>query len=163
MRKLTVTICLTLTILLGSVGMSASADFQKGAAAAQRGDLATALREWKLLAEQGNASAQFNLGVLYRDGQGVPKNEETAVKWFRLAAEQGNANAQYSLGLMYGTGQGVIQDWVYAHMWGNLGASNGSESGGELRDLAAKEMTPAEISKAQDLASECARKKYTGC
>ena len=64
---------------------------------------------------------------------------------------------------MYGTGQGVIQDWVYAHMWGNLGASNGSESGGELRDLAAKEMTPAEISTAQKLASECVRKKYKGC
>ena len=48
-------------------------------------------------------------------------------------------------------------------MWGNLGASNGSEGGGELRDLAAKEMTPAQIAEAQKLARECARKKYKGC
>ena len=83
-------------------------------------------------------------------------------EWTPLAI-LGNADAQYSLGLMYGTGQGVIQDWVYAHMWGNLGASNGSEGGGELRDLAAKEMTPAQIAEAQKLARECVGKKYKGC
>jgi hypothetical protein len=53
MRKLTATLCLTLTILLGSAGVSESADFQKGLTAAQRGDFATALREWKPLAERG--------------------------------------------------------------------------------------------------------------
>jgi uncharacterized protein len=125
MKRLTATLCLTLTILLGSVGMSASADFQKGAAAAQRGDYATALREWKLLAEQGNASAQFNLGVLYRDGQGVPKNEETAVKWFKLAAEQGLANAQFNLGVMYENGQGVPKNDETAVMWYRLSAEQG--------------------------------------
>ena len=66
MRKLTATLCLTLTILLGSAGMSASADFQKGLTAYKSGDFATALREWKPLAEQGNVNAQFNLGFMYR-------------------------------------------------------------------------------------------------
>jgi hypothetical protein len=55
MRKLTATLCLTLAVLLGSVGMSRSADFQKGLTAYQSGDHATALREWEPLAEQGNA------------------------------------------------------------------------------------------------------------
>ncbi|MEE2933563.1 MAG: tetratricopeptide repeat protein [Pseudomonadota bacterium] len=199
MRKLTATLCLTLAILLGSVGMSASADFQKGAAAYKRGDYATAVREWKPLAKQGHAKSQYNLGVMYRDGQGVPKNYKTAAKWYTLAAKQGYANAQYSLGLrydkgqgvpqddktavkwyklaaeqgfanaqtnmgmMYGLGKGVIRDWVYAHMWGNIAASNGNEGGGKVRDIAAKNMTPADISKAQDLARECVRKKYKGC
>jgi uncharacterized protein len=62
MRNLTATICLTLAVLLGSAGMSWSADFQEGYAAYKNGDYATALREWKPFAEQGYASAQNNLG-----------------------------------------------------------------------------------------------------
>ena len=62
MKNLTATLCLTLTILVGSVGMSASADFQKGYTAAMSGDYATALREWTPLAEQGDARAQFQIG-----------------------------------------------------------------------------------------------------
>ena len=64
MKHLTATICLTIAVLLGSVGVSESADFQKGVTAFQSGDYATALREWKPLAKQGNASAQHNLGVM---------------------------------------------------------------------------------------------------
>ena len=94
MRKLTTIICLTLAVLLGSARMSASADFQKGAAAAQRGDYSTALREWKPLAEQGNADAQNNLGLMYREGQGVPQDYKTAVKWYQRAAEQGDAGSR---------------------------------------------------------------------
>jgi len=97
MRTLTATICLTLAVLLGSAGVSWSADFQKGFAAYQSGDYATALREWKPLAEQGNAVAQFSLGVMYELGRGVPQNHEIALKWYRLAAEQGDGAAQYLL------------------------------------------------------------------
>ena len=86
MRNLTVTICLTIAVLLGSAGMSWGADLQKGLAAAQRGDFATALREWRPLAQQGNADAQHNLGVMYEKGPGVPQNYKTAVKWYILAA-----------------------------------------------------------------------------
>ncbi len=58
MKRLTATLCLTIAVLLGSTGISESADFQKGAAAAQSGDYATALRGWTPLAEQGDASAK---------------------------------------------------------------------------------------------------------
>jgi TPR repeat protein len=85
------------------------------------------------------------------------------VKWCRLAAEQGHAFSQYSLSATYAFGLGVLKDYVYAHMWGNLAASNGNKNGGELRDIVAKEMTPADISTAQKLARECVRKKYKGC
>ncbi len=121
------------------------------------------LRTITLAAEQGHADAQYNLGNMYRKGEGVPQDDKTAVKWYTLAAEQGLAYAQYSLGLMYALGYGVIQDNVYAHMWGNIAASNGLENGGKLRDLAAKEMTPSQLEKAQDLARECVRKNYKGC
>jgi TPR repeat protein len=100
---------------------------------------------------------------MYDNGYGVLQDDKTAVKWYTLAAEQGNAYAQYNLGVMYRDGQGVLQDNVYAHMWWNLAASNGNENGGELRDIVAKKMTPADISAAQDLARECVGKNYKGC
>ena len=96
MGKLTAVLCLIIAALFGSARLSQGADFQKGLTAVQSGDFATALREWAPLAEQGRASAQFNLGQLYREGQGVPKDYKTAVKWYTLAAEQGHAKAQYS-------------------------------------------------------------------
>jgi len=64
MKRTLATICLTLTLLFGSAGMSRSADFQKGQTAYQDGGFATALREWKPLAEQGYAPAQKNLKYL---------------------------------------------------------------------------------------------------
>ena len=101
MRNLTATICLAVALLLGSAGVSWSQDSKRVLPHTKSGDYATALREWTPLAKQGNASAQFNLGLMYRKGQGVPQDYKTAVKWYRLAAEQGNASAQFNLGVMY--------------------------------------------------------------
>ena len=78
--------------------------------AAQSGDFATALKEWKPLAEEGNAAAQNNLGLMYHNGWGVPQDDKEAVYWYRLAVEQGYATAQYNLGLLYEKGKGVPQD-----------------------------------------------------
>ena len=61
-------------------------------------------------AEQGDATAQFNLGNMYANGEGVPKDDAEAVKWFRLAADQGYAAAQLNLGAAYTNGQGVLKD-----------------------------------------------------
>ena len=66
MKRLLPVLCLTIAVLLGSVGVSWSADFQKGGDAYNRGDYATALREWKPLAEQGDAGAQYGLGVMVK-------------------------------------------------------------------------------------------------
>ena len=161
MNKTLITFFTFLFCLTSSVGWSA--DFQKGLTAAQKGDFATALREWIPLAEQGNAVAQFNLGIMYDNGRGVLQNYKTAAKWYRLSAEQGFAIAQYNLGLMYAKGQGVIQDNVIAHMWSNIGASNGNKNAVKVRDIVVKEMTSADISTAQKLARECVEKKYKGC
>src|SRR5262245_50685230 len=69
-------------------------------AASASGDYATALRLLRPLADQGDAFAQLNLGVMYDNGRGVPRNYAEAAKWFRLAADQGLANAQLNLALM---------------------------------------------------------------
>ena len=97
---------------------AAGQDFNKGLEAYGRGDYATALREWRPLADAGYAVAQYNVGVMYRHGRGVPQDHAEAVKWYRLAAAQGDANAVKS------------------------------------RDPLASKMTPADISKAQQLAKE---------
>ena len=70
------------------------ADFQAGSEAYKHGDYATALREWRPLAEQGDAIAQFNLGYLYANGQGVPRDFVQARYWYEKAAAQGQADAQ---------------------------------------------------------------------
>ena len=94
MNRLLILPVLLLTLLVGNPAVSA--DFQRGADAYRSGDYATALREWKPLAEQGNADAQFNLGLMYEKGWGVPQDYKTAMKWYRLAAEQGDADSQFN-------------------------------------------------------------------
>ena len=109
------------------------------------------------------AEAQFNLGVMYSKGQGVPQGYAEAVRWYRLAAEQGFAEAQTNLGTRYALGQGVPQNYVRAHMWFNLSSANGAELGSENRDITAGEMTPVDILIAERLARECMAKGYKGC
>ena len=112
------------------------------------------MKWYRLAAEQGLVRAQYNLGVMYDNGQGVPQDYKEAVKWYRLAAEQGLARAQYNLGVMYGTGQGVLQDYAKVHMWFNLGASQGGENAKKGRDIVAGMMTPAQIADAQKMARD---------
>ena len=134
--------------------------YEDADAAYFKGDYTTALRLYRPLAEQGNAEAQYSLGVMYDNGQGVTQNYAEAVKWYRKAADQGDARAQFNLGIMYAKGEGVPQDYVQAHKWVNLAAGGfpASESGSRnvaviLRDNVAAEMTAAQIAKAQELAS----------
>ncbi len=108
-------------------------------------------------AEQGDASAQYNLGVMYAKGQGVALDYKVAAKWYTKAAEQGYARAQYKLGVRYAIGHGVAQDYVMAHMFFNIAAIDGDKSAIESRDLVAKRMTSAQIAEAQKLAREWMR------
>ena len=136
-------------------------DFDEGVAALRNHDYATAIKIFKTLAEQGDADAQSNLGVLYYKGQGVPKDYKEAARWFRKTAEQGQADAQFNLGLMYYKGQGVPKDYVTAYMWYNLAAQDSglSESAGEIRDALASMMSSAQIARAQQMSREWSRKQ----
>ena len=123
MRTLIIIPVLLFSLFLGA--SSYSADFNKGLTAAQSGDFATALKEWKPLAEEGNAVAQNNLGLMYHNGWGVPQDYKEAVYWYRLAVEQGYSIAQYNLGLMYEKGKGVPQDDKEAARLYRLAAEQG--------------------------------------
>ena len=113
---------------------------------------------YRLAAEQGVAGAQCRLGVMYADGQGVPRDDAEAVRWFRLAADQGDAEAQGGLGFAYGTGRGVEQDFVTSYMWLTLAIATltGPTRHGAMkfRDTIAAAMTSAQVAEAQRLARE---------
>ena len=131
MKKLLATLCLTIAVILGNVKVSESAEPIDGvclpktkhyhlpisgkcSAAYEAGDYGTAPREFRPLAEQGYPDAQFELGLMYKHGAGVPKDNKEAMKWFKLAAElgysdakliiaaeNGDKNAAFRLGGMY--------------------------------------------------------------
>ena len=128
-----------------------SAGFNDGMIAHERGDYATALREFRALAEQGAAMAQYNLGLMYGKGQGLPQDYGEAARWVRKAAEQGIAKAQNYLGLMYGTGNGFTQNLVQAHKWFSLAATQGDKDAPKFRDIVANDMTPAQIAETHRL------------
>jgi len=77
------------------------------------------------LAKQGDARAQYNLALMYANGEGVPQDYKAAVKWYTLAAEQGLAQAQYNLAWMYDHGEGVPEDDKAAVKWYSLAAEQG--------------------------------------
>ena len=105
-------------------------------------------------AEQDSHGAQFNLGEMYENGLGVPQNYVKAAKWYSKGAELGHAKAQFNLGAMYDKGQGVSQNLIYAHMWYNLAATSGHSDARKARERTAKNLKPAQITKAQELARE---------
>jgi TPR repeat protein len=83
----------------------------------RRGDYKTAYQLIKPQAEKGDAVAQFILGFMYDEGQGVPQDYAEAAKWYRRAAEPGNAAAQSDLGLMDDQGRGVPKDHAGTEKW----------------------------------------------
>ncbi len=145
------------TVMLAAVVVLVAAPAragEAGLAAYERGDYATALKEYRPLAEQGDAVAQFALGTMYENGRGVLQNDAKAVRWYRQGAEQGFASAQNSLGKMYRRGRGVPQDDVLAHMWWSLAVARGHEPARKYRDGLAARMPTAQLADAQRLARE---------
>ena len=141
----------TSTLVLSIVFLAAPAwaDYQVGMDAYERGNYATALSEWRPLAEEGDPSAQFRLGSLYENGDGVPRDFAKARQWYERAAAQGEAKAQFYLGIQSAYGEGGPLDLVQAHMWYSLAAENGNAHAPGYRDDLARQMTPAQIAEAQ--------------
>ena len=151
---------LLLAISMGCLIANANAAPMDDARTAyNKGDYKEALEIWRPLADQGDVDAQYNIGLMYE----VTQNYKEAVKWYRLAAVQEDAVAQYNIGAMYHNGQGVTKDYIRAHMWYNLSSLSGHANGTKDRDLLAKEMTPQQIEKAQNMARECEAKDFKEC
>jgi TPR repeat protein len=112
-------------ILITSV-IACSDEFSDAVDAHDKGDYNTALKKYKSLARRGDGDAQFNLGLMYYNAEGVEKDYKQALGWFTLAAEQGDSDAQYMVGAMYDKGRGVLQDYKQAVRWYTLAAEQGN-------------------------------------
>jgi len=153
MRNLSiVSTLLSFALLISAV--PALADFQAGLDAYQKGDYVGAAKEWLPLAEAGDPAVQYNLGLLYLDGHGVPQSSAEAANWFRRSAEQDYTQAQHNLGAMYGSGQGVKRDYVQAYKWLNICAAKNNAGCVTQRDLIAKKLKPGQVAEAQRLATD---------
>ena len=135
------------TLLLGFAGSSYGQSFE----------------ETKLLAEQGDVLAQFNLGNMYDSGNFVPENYVESLKWYRLAAEQGAAIAQYNLGVMYENGDGVPENYVKAYVWYSVSAAQGDDVGKNLRDFVSERLTRDQLARGQEIATKCFESDYQDC
>jgi hypothetical protein len=123
-----------------------------GDVAYKRGDYETAAREWRSLAEQGDAASQNKLARMYDTGKGVAKNAAEAAKLYRRAAEQGLASAQNKLGAMLHAGRGLPVASVEALMWFEIAATRGLEAAAANRDRAAQSMPTGQVDKAKQQA-----------
>jgi hypothetical protein len=119
---------------------------------AEQRDYPGAAQWFAMAARQGNADAQYNLGLIYYSGLGV--NYEFTAHWFQLAAQQGHVQAQRDLGKMYERGEGVIPDYVEAYKWLKLAQlRNDQDAENELKACSAS-MTPDQIAAAEKLVQE---------
>lgn len=140
--------------LLNADPVWADGEWDQAKTAHERGDYAAEVAIVRPLAEKGYAFAQFNLGVLYDRGQGVPQDDALAMQWYQKAAEQGLPQAQVNLAIMYEEGQGVPVDTVRAYFWYALADSQGDGQAPQaLRDIA-KKMSPAQITEAEQRVKE---------
>ena len=110
-------------LLWGSV---AQADFKTGLLAYENEDFETAAREWMPLADAGHMHALYNLGWMYKKGEGVARSDKIAIKLLELAAMQGHAGAQSVLGYIYYYGEGTTRNQMVGARWFTLAAKQGN-------------------------------------
>lgn len=111
----------------------------------KRGEYEGALRGFQALANNGDVAAQYNLAVMYLNGQGTKYDEAEALRWFTKAAEQGDVRAQYNVAAMYINGTGVPRDYVRAYKWFSVLASQGVKGSQATLNQLAKNMTTAQL------------------
>jgi len=104
------------------------------------------------LAEQGDSEAQFTLGTLYRNGDGVLQNDSKAVEWFQRAADQGHPLALRALGSAYWGGRGVEQNYSRAYFWYELALAMGDQGSKSSLEGLATQMTQRQVADARQQA-----------
>ena len=129
-------ILISVTVLIFSLGIITpiNANFNDGWLAYSNGDFKSAAKQWRPLAEKGDAKSQTNLGILYFNGLGVLKDYKQAVRLLKLAGNQGEAEAQFILGKIYVDGDGVSKSFKNAKYWVDLAFKNDFDGAEALWD-----------------------------
>ena len=136
-----------------------------GVTSYSQGDFKTAMTTLAPMADEGDPTAQYMLGEMYRLGQGVKKDEPKALKWYKKAAENGSPEGQFALGMCYATGIGTDPDPISAYQWLSLSVLRLASWQSERRTLASEtrakivtSMSPADVEKAKALVATWDRK-----
>ncbi len=124
-QLLSCTALLVLSVELSAVPSDSNGIYQQGWEAHDRGDYVKAFQLWLPLAEQGQVTAQINIGVMYDYGKGVAQDYESAAKWYRAAALQDHVIAQYNLGIFLSEGKIEVSDEEDAVYWLRKAANQG--------------------------------------
>jgi S1-C subfamily serine protease len=128
--------------------------YEHGMGVAQ--NYATALDWYRKAADQQDSKAEFNLALMYEKGIGVPKDQAEAIRLLRMSAIKGFSGAQITLGAHYMAGNGVGRDLSRAYFWSVIGAAhvpaNESALANGMRDAAARQLSPDEVTRIQGLA-----------
>lgn len=131
---------------------SAAAETAQVDDAMRNGDYGQARALLEEAVAEGDGDAAFRLGLLYRNGKGVPQDYQQTLKWYRIGAKQGNGMAQTGLGYLYYKGLGVPQDNVQAYAWFDIAVQGGHDGGKKIRDWLAKTMPAEALEEGKDLA-----------
>lgn len=131
--------------------------------ARSRGDYAAAAQQFRQLAAAGNASAAFQLSLLYASGQGVKADVRESVRWLKMAAVGGDAQAQTNLGVAFAKGRGVLQDDGKAYVWFSKAAGSGDSVALTNRDIAARKLSTQQLNQANDLLAQCQGPHLDAC
>jgi hypothetical protein len=123
-----------------------------GQSATDHGAQAYSLGSLRKLADQGDADAQWQMGVRYHNGEGVPRDDVQAMRWFLRAAEQGHVIAQATLGAYYWAGRGVPQDFSKAYFWSAIALAQGDENSKSRLEGLASQMTREQVAAARQQA-----------
>ncbi|MBI9074829.1 MAG: sel1 repeat family protein [Desulfatibacillum sp.] len=115
---------------------------------------AKAFKGYKTLAAQGNPDSQRYLGMMYENGQGVPKNCLEASRWYEKAASQGDVGAVVRLGLLFANGRGVTKNFVEAYKLFLVARELGYENAQSLLDQLTPKMTREQLDQSTELAGE---------
>lgn len=109
-----------------------ASDFDKGLESMNNGDYAIAYCLWQPLAQLGHPDAQYNIGWLFANGNGLRVDVKKAVQWWKKAAENGYLDAQFAIGLAYTTGEGIKADTNKAFKWFLKAALSGHEDSKDI-------------------------------
>ena len=127
-----------------------------------RKDPAKAIEWYRKGYEQGHEELAFTIGEMYDSGEGVLQDYAQAVKWYRRSLDDNSSSATTALAFLYSR-SGGLDDNVIAHMWANIAAAGGSSKAKKLRDIITKELSPADLKQAQQMAKRCMASDYTDC
>jgi hypothetical protein len=132
--------------------LTETASTVSGQRATDRSAQAKSVVELRRLADQGDADAQYQMGLRYHNGEDVPHDDAQAMQFYLRAAEQGHVTAQSALGAYYWAGRGVPEDLSKSYFWSEIALAGGDENSKSRLEGLASQMTQAQVSTARQQA-----------